>query len=131
VKKAFYIIFVVNLDKINIDHDKSFWYCQKKIIDLMQDDGFDAATDYVRVGEKRWLLWLWFKIWQEQGDDDKIFIDNDITIAVEKNLFIFSRNHLEFSGGINGKGFVFNNPNATRTCGCGESFSYNQLKLNH
>jgi hypothetical protein len=33
-------------------HDKSFWYCQKKIINLMQDDGFDAATDYVRVGVK-------------------------------------------------------------------------------
>jgi hypothetical protein len=49
-------------------HDKSFWYCQKKIINLMQDDGFDAATDYVRVGGKRWLLWfvLWFKIRQEQ-----------------------------------------------------------------
>jgi iron-sulfur cluster assembly protein len=30
---------------------------------------------------------------------------------------------LEYSGGLNGKGFVFNNPNATRTCGCGESFS--------
>jgi iron-sulfur cluster assembly protein len=56
----------------------------------MQDDGFDAATDYVRVGVKA-VLWfvLWFKIRQEQGDDDKIFIDNDITIAVEKNLFIF------------------------------------------
>jgi iron-sulfur cluster assembly protein len=52
VKSILYTIFAVNLDKINIDHDKSFWYCQKKIINLMQDDGFDAATDYVRVGVK-------------------------------------------------------------------------------
>jgi iron-sulfur cluster assembly protein len=42
---------------------------------------------------------------------------------VEKNLFLFSWNHIRVSGGINGKGFVFNNPNANRTCGCGESFS--------
>jgi iron-sulfur cluster assembly protein len=42
----------------------------------------------------------------------KIFVDNNITIAVEKNLSLFSWNHIRVSGGINGKGFVFNNPNA-------------------
>ena len=61
---------------------------------------------------------------KNKGDDDKIFIDNDITIAVEKKSFLYlAGTILEFSGGLNGKGFVFNNPNATRTCGCGESFS--------
>jgi hypothetical protein len=61
VKKAYYTLSLVNLDKIYIDHDKSFWYCQKKIINLMQDDGFDAATDYVRV-VKSGMLWIvpWF-----------------------------------------------------------------------
>jgi iron-sulfur cluster assembly protein len=42
---------------------------------------------------------------------------------VEKNLSYLAGTILEFSGGINGKGFIFNNPNANRTCGCGESFS--------
>ena len=59
-----------------------------------------------------------------KGEDDKIFVDNDITIAVEKKSFLYlAGTILEFSGGLNGKGFVFNNPNANRTCGCGESFS--------
>jgi iron-sulfur cluster assembly protein len=53
----------------------------------------------------------------------KIFIDNEITIAVEKKS-ISSRNNIRVLGGINGKGFIFNNPNANRTCGCGESFSF-------
>ena len=55
---------------------------------------------------------------------DKIFEDNNVKIAVEKKSFLYlAGTILEFSGGLNGKGFVFNNPNAQRTCGCGESFS--------
>jgi iron-sulfur cluster assembly protein len=48
---------------------------------------------------------------KNKGDDDKIFIDNDITIAVEKNLLYLAGTILEFSGGLNGKGFVFNKRN--------------------
>ena len=45
-------------------------------------------------------------------------------IAVDKKSFLYLvGTTLEYSGGLNGKGFVFNNPNANRTCGCGESFS--------
>lgn len=61
---------------------------KKKIIDLMQDDGFDAAVDYVRVGVKSGGcsgLSYDLKFDKNKGEDDKIFIDNDITIAVEKN----------------------------------------------
>jgi iron-sulfur cluster assembly protein len=97
---------------------------KKKIIDLMQEDGFDAAIDYVRVGVKSGGLSYDLKFDKTKGENDKIFIDNEITIAVEKKSFLYlAGTVLEFSGGINGKGFVFNNPNATRTCGCGESFS--------
>ena len=47
-----------------------------------------------------------------------------LKIAVEKKSFLYlAGTILEYSGGLNGKGFVFNNPNAQRTCGCGESFS--------
>ena len=57
-------------------------------------------------------------------ENDKIFEDNNVKIAVEKKSFLYlAGTILEFSGGLNGKGFVFNNPNAQRTCGCGESFS--------
>ncbi|MFH6933947.1 HesB/IscA family protein [Flavobacterium sp. FlaQc-30] len=100
---------------------------KKKIIDLMTDDGFDAANDYVRVGVKSGGcsgLSYDLKFDKIKGDDDKVFVDNDIQIAVEKKSFLYlAGTILEFSGGLNGKGFVFNNPNASRTCGCGESFS--------
>ncbi|WP_396151301.1 HesB/IscA family protein [Flavobacterium sp.] len=100
---------------------------RRKIIDLMQDDGFDAARDYVRVGVKSGGcsgLSYDLKFDKEIGENDKVFEDNDIKVAVEKKSFLYlAGTILEFSGGLNGKGFVFNNPNANRTCGCGESFS--------
>ena len=50
---------------------------------------------------------------KKKGENDKIFVDNDIKIAVEKKSFLYlAGTILEFSGGLNGKGFVFNNPNA-------------------
>ena len=58
------------------------------------------------------------------GEDDKVFENNGIKIAVDKKSFLYLvGTTLEYHGGLNGKGFVFNNPNANRTCGCGESFS--------
>lgn len=60
----------------------------------------------------------------EQNEEDKIFEDNGVKIAVDKKSFLYlAGTTLEFSGGLNGKGFSFVNPNASRTCGCGESFS--------
>jgi iron-sulfur cluster assembly protein len=89
----------------------------------MQEDGFDAA-DYVRVGEKRWMPGLSYdlKFDKTKGENDKIFIDNEITIAEKKKSSLFSWN-CRILWRNKRKGFVFNNPNATRTCGCGESFS--------
>jgi iron-sulfur cluster assembly protein len=58
------------------------------------------------------------------NEEDKVFEDNGIKIIVDKKSFLYLvGTTLEYSGGLNGKGFVFNNPNANRTCGCGESFS--------
>ncbi len=100
---------------------------KKKVIELMQDEGFDASTDYVRVGVKSGGcsgLSYDLKFDKEQQDDDKVFVDNDIKIIVDKKSFLYLiGTTLEYSGGLNGTGFVFNNPNANRTCGCGESFS--------
>lgn len=55
---------------------------------------------------------------------DEVFEDNGIKILVDKkSLLYLLGTTLDFSDGLNGKGFEFINPNATRTCGCGESFS--------
>ncbi|MEP2772848.1 MAG: iron-sulfur cluster assembly accessory protein [Fulvivirga sp.] len=57
-------------------------------------------------------------------DSDEIFEDNGIKILVDKkSLLYLLGTKLDFSDGLNGKGFQFINPNASRTCGCGESFS--------
>lgn len=99
----------------------------KKIIAMMQEDGFDATQDYVRVGVKSGGcsgLSYELKFDKELTENDKIFEDNAVKIVVEKKSFLYlAGTVLEYSGGLNGKGFVFNNPNAQRTCGCGESFS--------
>ena len=99
----------------------------RKIVDMMKDDGFDAAQDYVRVGVKSGGcsgLSYELKFDKEIGENDKVFEVNNVKIAVEKKSYLYLVGTvLEFSGGLNGKGFVFNNPNANRTCGCGESFS--------
>lgn len=100
---------------------------RKKIVSLMEDDGFDAAIDYVRVGVKSGGcsgLSYDLKFDKAMGENDKLFEDNNIKVAVDKKSFLYlAGTTLEYSGGLNGKGFVFNNPNAQRTCGCGESFS--------
>lgn len=100
---------------------------RKRVALLMEDEGFDATQDYVRVGVKSGGcsgLSYDLKFDHDKGEDDKIFEDNGIKIAVDKKSFLYLvGTTLEYSGGLNGKGFHFNNPNASRTCGCGESFS--------
>ncbi|MEL1246093.1 iron-sulfur cluster assembly accessory protein [Flavobacterium sp. DGU11] len=100
---------------------------KKRVALLMEDEGFNPSTDYVRVGVKSGGcsgLSYELKFDSALGENDKVFEDNDIKIAVDKKSFLYlAGTILEYSGGLNGKGFVFNNPNAQRTCGCGESFS--------
>jgi iron-sulfur cluster assembly protein len=55
---------------------------------------------------------------------DQVFEDNGVKVVTDLKSFLYLVNTtLEFSEGLNGKGFYFNNPNASRTCACGESFS--------
>lgn len=59
----------------------------------------------------------------EIREGDSIIEENGIKIFVDgKSLFYLMGTELDFSDGLNGKGFVFNNPNAAKTCGCGNSF---------
>ena len=100
---------------------------KKKVIELMTDDGFDATQDYVRVGVKSGgCSGLSYDLTfdNKQEENDKVFEENGVRIIVDKKSFLYLvGTTLEYSGGLNGKGFVFNNPNAERACGCGESVS--------
>ena len=100
---------------------------KKKVIELMNDGGYNPSNDYIRVGVKSGGcsgLSYDLKFDNNAAEDDKVFEDNDIKIIVDKKSFLYLiGTTLEYSGGLNGTGFVFNNPNANRTCGCGESFS--------
>ena len=102
-------------------------YAKEKAIQLMTEDGFQPFEDFIRVGVKSGGcsgLEYVLKFDKEKTDADQIFEDNGIKIIVDKKSILYlAGTSLEYSGGLNGKGFVFNNPNASRTCGCGESFS--------
>ena len=55
---------------------------------------------------------------------DQEFEDKGVKVVVDMKSFLYlAGTELNFSDGLNGKGFYFDNPNASRTCGCGESFS--------
>lgn len=92
---------------------------------LLQQDG--GNKKYVRVGvESGGCSGLSYKLDFEnkKSENDEIIHNNNISLLINKKSFLYlSGTILEFSDGLNGKGFVFNNPNANRTCGCGESFS--------
>ena len=93
----------------------------------MKEEGFDSNLDYVRVGVKSGGcsgLSYNLNFDNKLTELDTVYEDNDVKIIVDKkSLLYLIGTTLEYSGGLNGKGFVFNNPNAERTCGCGESFS--------
>tara|TARA_B100000508_G_C11437250_1_gene266728 strand:+ start:271 stop:597 length:327 start_codon:yes stop_codon:yes gene_type:complete len=99
---------------------------KEKIRNLLQEEGKNMDS-FVRVGVQgggcSGLMYnLDFDT--ELKDDDKMIEDNGIRIVVDKKSVLYLiGTELDFTDGLNGKGFSFNNPNASRTCGCGESFS--------
>lgn len=98
---------------------------KKQAIRLMEEDEKDGL--FIRVGVEGGGcsgLMYQLKFDNELSESDKTFEDNGIKVVVDKKSFLYLiGTTLDFSGGLNGKGFVFVNPNADRTCGCGESFS--------
>ncbi|MCT4580577.1 MAG: iron-sulfur cluster assembly accessory protein [Flavobacteriales bacterium] len=98
---------------------------KNQALHLMKQDNKDGY--FIRVGVKgggcSGLMYdLDFD--NEIKETDKEFESNGIKVVVDKKSFLYLvGTTLDFSGGLNGKGFVFVNPNAERTCGCGESFS--------
>ena len=100
---------------------------KNKIASLMQEEGSSIEESFVRVGVTSGGcsgLSYNLEFDKEQKPEDKLYEDNGVKILVDKKSFLYLVGMtLEYSGGLNGKGFVFNNPNASRTCGCGESFA--------
>ena len=98
---------------------------KNKIIDLTESNDLDKP--FIRISVKAGGcsgLSYDLSFDNEIKNDDEEFSDKGIKIVTEaKSLLYIMNMTLDFSDGINGKGFQFVNPNATRTCGCGESFA--------
>ena len=99
---------------------------KNKAISLMAEDNSPEGT-FIRVGVKGGgCSGLTYDMSFDHiiNEDDKEFEDKGIKIVCDKKSILYlAGTELDFSGGLNGKGFVFVNPNASRTCGCGESFA--------
>ncbi len=99
-----------------------------KVLSLMHDAGVDNDASYfLRVGVVGGgCSGLSYKMDfdNEVKPMDQVFEDKGVKIVTDLKSFLYLVNtELEFSDGLNGKGFYFNNPNASRSCGCGESFA--------
>jgi len=98
---------------------------KNQAIRLMKEDGKDGL--FIRVGVEGGGcsgLMYQLKFDNEESEDDRSFENNGVKIVVDKKSYLYLLGTtLDYSGGLNGKGFIFKNPNADRTCGCGESFS--------
>ena len=101
---------------------------KEKVHQLMKDAGVENDSSYfLRVGVVGGgCSGLSYKLDfdNEVNPMDQVFEDKGVKIVTDLKSFLYLVNtELEFSDGLNGKGFHFNNPNASRSCGCGESFS--------
>jgi len=99
---------------------------KERIIELKKEEGREEQENIrvsVKGGGCSGLMYeLGFDA--QVVETDHVFEDKGVKILVDrKSLLYLAGTTLEFSDGLNGKGFQFVNPNASRTCGCGESFS--------
>lgn len=98
-----------------------------QLLKLMSEDEKFTPNHFLRVGIKgggcSGLSYeLGFDDIPQDGDSD--FVTQGINVRIDKKSFLYLfGTELDFTDGLNGKGFHFNNPNASRTCGCGESFA--------
>lgn len=99
---------------------------REEVLKLLSADEHPSGS-FVRVGVKgggcSGLLYeMTFD--DDLKEEDEVFENNGIKVVVDRKSYLYLvGTELQFSGGLNGKGFQFYNPNANRTCGCGESFS--------
>lgn len=100
----------------------------KHLKDLIKEEGIDTQTHFLRVGVKgggcSGLSYVMDFDNNKTDMDEVVEVDNELKVVIDKKsvLYLFGT-ELQFSSGLNGKGFQWVNPNASRTCGCGESFA--------
>ena len=99
---------------------------KSKALSLMQAEN-KPANAFIRVGvEGGGCSGLTYMLVfdTELKPEDKVFEDKGIKIVCDRKSFLYLvGTELDYTDGLNGKGFQFNNPNASRTCGCGDSFA--------
>lgn len=98
------------------------------ITSLMMEKGISPTTHYLRVGVEgggcSGLSYVMDFDNEIKTTDDVIEMSEGLKVIVDrKSLLYLAGTELTYSDGLNGKGFQWQNPNASRTCGCGESFS--------
>ena len=100
---------------------------KERVIKLMEEKKISPAEYFLRVSvQSGGCSGLSYKMdfENELKPKDQEFEDKGIKLVTDLKSFLYLVNTtLEFSDGLNGKGFYFNNPNASRSCACGESFS--------
>jgi iron-sulfur cluster assembly protein len=101
---------------------------KQKVTQLMQDAGIIGDPSYFLrvsvVGGGCSGLSYKLDFDNETKPMDQVFEDNGVKVVTDLKSFLYLVNtELQFSDGLNGKGFYFENPNASRTCGCGDSFA--------
>ncbi|MBK5286645.1 MAG: iron-sulfur cluster assembly accessory protein [Bacteroidia bacterium] len=98
---------------------------KSKAIELMSVE--NRPDSFIRVGvDGGGCSGLTYKLEfdNQMKEGDKVFEDKGMKIVCDRKSFLYLvGTELDFSDGLNGKGFQFHNPNASRTCGCGESFA--------
>jgi iron-sulfur cluster assembly protein len=98
------------------------------VVNLMMESGITPDSHHLRVGVKgggcsglSYVMDFDDKI---EPTDETIEIDGGLKVVIDrKSVLYLYGTELDYSDGLNGKGFQWGNPNASRTCGCGESFS--------
>ena len=99
-----------------------------KVLNLMIEGGITPDTHHLRVGVKgggcsglSYVMDFYDTI---EDTDEVVEVEAGLKVVIDRKsvLYLFGT-QLTYSDGLNGKGFVWENPNASRTCGCGESFS--------
>ncbi|HUZ57969.1 MAG TPA: iron-sulfur cluster assembly accessory protein [Hanamia sp.] len=100
---------------------------KERVVKLMEEKQYSPKDYFLRVSvESGGCSGLSYKMDfdTEKKPMDQEFEDKGIKVVTDLKSFLYLVNTtLEFSDGLNGKGFYFNNPNASRSCACGESFS--------
>jgi len=100
----------------------------KHLKDLIKEEGINTQTHFLRVGVKgggcSGLSYVMDFDDNKTEMDEVVEVDDELKVVIDKKsvLYLFGT-ELQFSSGLNGKGFQWVSPNASRTCGCGESFA--------